>query len=85
MGEPGGLPSVGSHTVGHDWSDLAAAATIPKADLKVHTYKRCLKRYFADDLLNSQEMCHLQTLKQKYPFKGKWKMFIILHSTYAEK
>ena len=25
-GEPGGLPSVGSHRVGHDWSDLAAAA-----------------------------------------------------------
>ena len=24
--EPGGLPSVGSHRVGHDWSDLAAAA-----------------------------------------------------------
>ena len=25
-GEPGGLPSMGSHTVGHDWSDLAVAA-----------------------------------------------------------
>ena len=25
-GEPGGLPSVGSHRVGHDWSKLAAAA-----------------------------------------------------------
>ena len=25
-GEPGGLPSVGSHRVGHDWSDLVAAA-----------------------------------------------------------
>ena len=24
--EPGGLPSVGSHRVGHDWSNLAAAA-----------------------------------------------------------
>ena len=23
-GEPGGLPSMGSHRVGHDWSDLAA-------------------------------------------------------------
>ena len=26
MGEPGGLPSMGSHRVGHDWCDLAAAA-----------------------------------------------------------
>ena len=24
-GEPGGLPSLGSHRVGHDWSDLAAS------------------------------------------------------------
>ena len=27
-GEPGGLPSMGSHRVGHDWSDLAAAAKL---------------------------------------------------------
>ena len=27
-GEPGGLPSMGSHRVGHNWSDLAAAAYI---------------------------------------------------------
>ena len=26
MGEPGGLPSMGSHRVRHNWSDLAAAA-----------------------------------------------------------
>ena len=26
MGEPGGLPSMGSHRVGHDCSNLAAAA-----------------------------------------------------------
>ena len=28
MGEPDGLPSVGSHKVRHDWSDLAAAAAV---------------------------------------------------------
>ena len=27
-GEPGGLPSMASHRVGHDWSDLAIAAAI---------------------------------------------------------
>ena len=27
--EPGGLPSMGSHRVRHDWSDLAAAAAVP--------------------------------------------------------
>ena len=26
--EPGGLPSMGSHRVGHDWIDLAAAAAL---------------------------------------------------------
>ena len=29
-GEPGGLPSMGSHRVRHDWSDLAAAAVKQK-------------------------------------------------------
>ena len=31
MAEPGGLSSMGSHRVGHDWSDLAAtaAAAVP--------------------------------------------------------
>ena len=28
MGEHGGLPSMGSHRVGHNWSDLAAAAEL---------------------------------------------------------
>ena len=30
-GEPGGLLSMGSHRVGHDWSDLAAAAAASSA------------------------------------------------------
>ena len=39
MGEPGGLPSMGSHRIGHNWSDLAAAAAaaanlIPKMVVK---------------------------------------------------
>ena len=31
-GEPGGLPSVGLHRVGHDRSDLAATNLASKAD-----------------------------------------------------
>ena len=27
-GEPGGLPTIGAHRVGHDWSNLAAAAAV---------------------------------------------------------
>ena len=33
MGEPGGLLSMGSHRVRHDWSDLAAAATPGRGEL----------------------------------------------------
>ena len=34
MGEPGGLPSMESHRVGHDWSDLAAAAGIEPSSFR---------------------------------------------------
>ena len=34
-GEPGGLPSMGSHRVGHDWSDLAAAAAAMGPDAMI--------------------------------------------------
>ena len=45
-GEPGGLPSMGSHGVGHDCSDSAAAALIEKqlilyvGRLNAHTKKQ---------------------------------------------
>ena len=42
MGEPGGLPSLGLHRAGHDWSDLAAAVG--------HT-KEFLERGLSDKLL----------------------------------
>ena len=34
MGEPGGLPSMGLHRVGHDWSVLAAAAAVSLQSVK---------------------------------------------------
>ena len=42
MGEPGGLPSMGSHRVGHDWSDLAAGAVF--STLKVEKKKEVTRR-----------------------------------------
>ena len=45
--EPGGLPSMGSHRVRHDWSDLAAAAaamiTLYSRQQKRH---RCIEQSF---------------------------------------
>ena len=37
-GEPGGLPSMGSHRVRHDWSDLAAAAAAVLISVCSHGY-----------------------------------------------
>ena len=41
MVEPGGLPSMGLHRVGHDWSDLAAAA----ATLEPISFPRILESF----------------------------------------
>ena len=39
--EPGGLLSMGSHRVGHDWSDLAAAAWLIHVEVLQKTTKFC--------------------------------------------
>ena len=36
--EPGGLPSMGSQRVEHDWSDLAAAAAGKENTIKTNLY-----------------------------------------------
>ena len=41
--EPGGLPSMGSHRVGHDWSDLASTKLKIKAWNKDEGRGRCLE------------------------------------------
>ena len=38
---PGGLPSMGSRRVGHDWGDLAAAAGFPEPFSKGKFHKPC--------------------------------------------
>ena len=48
--EPDGLPSMGSHRVGHDWSDLAAAAAWrPTRPSRTNTQKRCSFHYWELD------------------------------------
>ena len=46
-GEPGGLPSMGSHRVRHDWSDLAAVAALTIVFSKAYwksTYSQKLRK-----------------------------------------
>ena len=51
-GEPGGLPSMGSHRVGHNWSDLAAAAA-PAASR--FNNKFCFIVDYSRDTVSSQQ------------------------------
>ena len=47
-GEPGGLPSTGSHRVGHDWRDLAAAAAGEhKANLGIPAHFFLFKKFYS--------------------------------------
>ena len=43
-GEPGGLPSRGSHRVGDDWSDLAAAAASQPLHWSLFRIHNCLRQ-----------------------------------------
>ena len=45
MAEPGGLLSMGSHRVGHDWSDLAAAVCLFGTSLKFTLYQTMPKEW----------------------------------------
>ena len=42
MGEPGGLPSMGSHSIGHDWNDLADSI-LKGRDITLPTKVRLVK------------------------------------------
>ena len=46
-GEPGRLPSMGSHRVGHNWSDLAAAAFPYSLDVLVNPSHAMLSHIYA--------------------------------------
>ena len=63
MGEPGGLPSMGSHRVGHNWSDLAAAGASTE-------WKQCQTLFFwAPKSL--QMVIAAMKLKDAYSLEGK--------------
>ena len=55
MGEPGGLPSMGSHRVRHDWSDLAAAASILTWELRKLRFGDT--KWLAQDLIGRKQKC----------------------------
>ena len=68
-GEPGGLPSMGSHRVGHDWSDLAAAA-VPSTHFLFNKHLRSAMDWTVDlKVLSEKAMApHSSTLALKIPW-----------------
>ena len=53
-GEPSGLPSMGSHRVGHDWSNLAAAAPWKKCYNQTRKHIKKQRHYFVNKGPSSQ-------------------------------
>ena len=53
MGEPDGLPSMGSHRVGHDWSDLAAAAA--EEEEKKKGYEKNFEEIIVENFPNMEK------------------------------
>ena len=74
-GEPGGLPSMGSHRVEHDWSDLAAAvaeyticnAGLDEAQVGIKIVRRNINylRYADDITLMAESKEELKSLLMK--------------------
>ena len=56
--EPGGLPSMGSHRIGHDWSDLAAAAELQLLEWRSFTLEKgiCLSSLLIQMLIPSENI-----------------------------
>ena len=54
MGEHGGLPSMGSHRVGHNWGDLAAAAAAHASKVTLKILQARLQQYVNRELPDVQ-------------------------------
>ena len=54
MGEPSWLPSMGSHRVGHNWSNLAAAAAAHTSKAMLKILKVRLQQYMSCELPDVQ-------------------------------
>ena len=62
-GEPGGLLSMGSHRVGHDWSDLAATAAAVAAYISHAEYFKFLQEIFIQRVIFFKKVDYFQHLK----------------------
>ena len=84
MAEPGGLLSMGSHRVGHDWSDLAAAATAAC----IIVWKHTVLGRGAIAVLDASCVCHLLYVRSVFtscacnlPLENKLSLFLSQQSS----
>ena len=70
-GEPGGLPSMGSHRVRHDWSNLAAAASIQSVQslsrVQLFVMPWTASRQVSLSIANSQSLLKLMSIESVMP------------------
>ena len=80
-GEPGGLPSMGSHRVGHDWSDWAAAAGIVPAVIGKTVLAHCFPGSSGGReppcKCRRPKRCELDPWVRKSPWKRAWQPLIL--------
>ena len=94
--EPGGLPSMGSHRVRHDWSDLAAAAWVSHVAPLVKNSPAMQETWVWslgwEDPLEKGKATHSSILFWRIPWISPWVAksqtrqsnfhFILLHTTF---
>ena len=72
MGEPGGLPSMASHRVGHDWSDLAVSAAKITNNIFPHHRSIPLQPYPMYGIVTSSELLAVISRQSTNYFLGMW-------------
>ena len=70
MGEPGGLLSMGSHRVRHDWSDLAAAAEEEEEE-KNKVYNKISEEIIVENFPNMEKEIVNQVQEAQSPIQDK--------------
>ena len=74
-GESGGLPSMGSHRVGHDWSDLAAAAAVCRRRSRILA---CTQRILMENFVNPLKVNSHQSACLDLKFFQEWVIWLQL-------